>query len=337
MALDLDTFLVALSTIVDDLYQQQVARPKPGRPGPRPTVSDSEVLTLALCAQWGGRSERAFLRYVRQHWRAYFPRLLSQSAYNRRCRALAEVVVALLPVVARDLRAATAAYEVVDTVAVPLLRRCRGQHQRVCGAEAAIGRGGSDKGWYYGCKLLLAVAPRGVVTGFVLAPANMGDRWIADALLCWRADRQARPLEVADLPSPRRPNGTPYVGPTGPRWPASGAGTRSVGDYLADRGFGGQWWQRHWRQAYGATLTTPDDYPGPQGAAARREHASQRQLVETLNGHLIQTFGLPFPRARSKSGLLTRIAAKLLAVNVGGWLNHLFGRPALAFATLFPA
>lgn len=337
MALDLDTFLVALSTIVDDLYQQQVARTKPERPGPRPTVSDSEVLTLALCAQWGGRSERAFLRYVRQHWRAYFPRLLSQSAYNRRCRALAEVVVGLLPVVARDLRAATAAYEVVDTVAVPLLRRCRGQHQRVFGAAAAIGRGGSDKGWYYGCKLLLAVAPRGVGTGFVLAPANMGDRWIADALLCWRADRQARPLEVADLPSPRRPNGTPYVGPTGPRWPASGAGTRSVGDYLADRGFGGQWWQRHWRQAYGATLTTPDDYPGPQGAAARREHASQRQLVETLNGHLIQTFGLPFPRARSKSGLLTRIAAKLLAVNVGGWLNHLFGRPALAFATLFPA
>ncbi|MCE2484439.1 MAG: hypothetical protein J4F42_02910 [Desulfurellaceae bacterium] len=80
MALDLDTFLVARYTIVDDLSQQQVARTKPVRPGPRPTVADSEVLTLALCAQWGGRSERAFLRYVRQHWRAYLPRLLSQSA-----------------------------------------------------------------------------------------------------------------------------------------------------------------------------------------------------------------------------------------------------------------
>ena len=337
MALDLDTFLVALYTIVDDLYQQQVARTKPVRPGPRPTVADSEVLTLALCAQWGGRSERAFLRYVRQHWRAYFPRLLSQSAYNRRCRALAEVVVALLPVVARELRAATAAYEVVDTVAVPLLRRCRGQHQRVFGAEAAIGRGGSDKGWYYGCKLLLAVAPLGVVTGFVLAPANMGDRWIADALLCWRADRQARPLEVADLPSPRRPNGMPYVGPTGPRWPAGGAGARSAGGYLADKGFSGKWWQQHWRQTYGAPLTTPADYPSPQAAAAKRAHASRRQLVETLNGHLIQTFGLHFPRARSKPGLLTRMAAKLLALNVGCWLNQLFGRPPLAFATLFPA
>ena len=55
MAIDLDTFLVALYTIVDDLYQQHAAPVKPVRPGPPPTVSDSEVLTLAVCAQWWGR------------------------------------------------------------------------------------------------------------------------------------------------------------------------------------------------------------------------------------------------------------------------------------------
>ena len=66
------------------------------------------------------------MRYVRAHWRGYFPRLLSQSAYNRRSRDLAGVLVVLVPVVAQELRAATAAYEVLDTVAVPLLRRCRG-------------------------------------------------------------------------------------------------------------------------------------------------------------------------------------------------------------------
>ena len=109
MAIDLDTFLVALYTIVDDLSQQPVAARKPGRPGPRPVVADSAVLTLALWAQWWGRSERAFLRYARAHWRAYFPRLLSQSAYNRRCRALAEQLVALVPLVARALQAAGAA------------------------------------------------------------------------------------------------------------------------------------------------------------------------------------------------------------------------------------
>ena len=70
---------------------------------------------------------------------------------------------------------------------------------------------------------------------------------------------------------------------------------------------------------------------------AKRQHARWRQVVETMNGHLIRTFGLHFPGARSKHGLLARIAAKLAAVNVGCWLNHLFGRPPLAFTTLFPA
>ena len=172
--------------IVDALSQQPVAAAKPVRPGPRPTVSDSEVLTLALCAQWWGRSERAFLRYVRGHWRTYFPRCLSQSAYNRRSRDLAGVVGALVPVVAQELRALGAAYEVLDTVAVSLLRRCRGCRRRLFADEAALGWGGSDKDWYYGCKLLLAGLPRGGSTGFVLAPASTEDRWLAEALLGWR-------------------------------------------------------------------------------------------------------------------------------------------------------
>ena len=86
-----------------------------------------------------------------------------------------------------------------------------------------------------------------------------------------------------------------------------------------------------------ALLLTPPDYQGAQAAAAKRQHARWRQVVETMNGHLIRSFGLHFPGARSKQGLLARIAAKLTAMNVGYWLNHLFGRPLLAFATLFPA
>ena len=334
MAINLDTFLVALYTIVDDLYQQHAVA-KPVRPGPPPMVSDSEVLTLALCAQWWGRSERAFVRYVRTHWRAYFPHVLSQSAYNRRCRDLAGVLVALVPLVAQELRAVRAAYEVLDTVAVPLLRRCRGCRRRLFGDAAALGWGGSDKDWYDGCKLLLAVLPTSGVTGFVLAPASTEDRWLADALLGWRAAPHTRPRQRQDLLRPTRPNGRPYVGPTGPRWPQSGAGLPSPGPYLADKGFSGAGWQTHWRQDYGAPILTP---PKERGAArARRQHGRWRQIVETINGHLTRTFGLHFPGARTPHGLLTRIAAKLAAVNLGLWLNHLFGRPSVALATLFPA
>ena len=56
MTLDLDTFLTALYTTVDDLYSEHYAHRKPQRPGRRPELSDSEVLTLAICAQWFGTS-----------------------------------------------------------------------------------------------------------------------------------------------------------------------------------------------------------------------------------------------------------------------------------------
>lgn len=69
MTLDLDTFLVALYTLVDDLSQAQGAPQRPRSPGRRPELSDREGLTLARCAQWRRRSERALVRYARAHWR----------------------------------------------------------------------------------------------------------------------------------------------------------------------------------------------------------------------------------------------------------------------------
>ena len=333
MTLTLDTFLVALYTIVDDLYQQHFAQYKPRRPGKRPELSDSEVLTLAICAQWSGTSERTFLRYAAEHWSAYFPRLLSQSSCNRRSRDLAGVLTHLVEKVARELGAYAAPYQALDTVPVPLMRRCRGRGHRLFGWEAAIGRGGSDRDWYYGCKLLLAVTPEGAITGFLLAPASTEDRWVAEAFLCWRTGQENWPVNPQDMP--RRGNGQKYVGPTGPMWPRSGVGQHNPVPYVADDGFFGAWWQTHWRRNYGATVLTARNHTGDTAQLLRRQHHGWRQIVETINQHLEDVFNLHFPRARTTRGLLARVAAKLSALNLGMWLNRHFGRPHLAFATLF--
>jgi hypothetical protein len=336
MTLDLDTFLVALDTILDDWYQTRVAPELPRSPGTRPELSDSEVLTLTICAQWLRRSERALVRSAGTHWRAYFPRVLSQSAYNRRRRRLAGVLVPLGPLVAQALGAWARAYQVVDTVPVPLLRRCRGQYHRLFADEAAIGTGGSDRDWYYGCKLLLAVTRAGVITGFLLAPASTADRWVGEACWCWRAEPLAEPSPPTALPPSHRRGGR-YVGPTGPRWPRQGVGAASTAPSIVDRGFRGAWWQAHWQQDYGACVLPPDDSPGRAARLRRWQHARWRQMVETVNAQLTEVLGLSFPGARSAWGLLTRVAAKVAAHNLGIWLNRLFGRSDLALATLFPA
>jgi hypothetical protein len=335
MSVDLDTFLVALYTAIDDGYREHCAPAKPVRPGPPVVMSDSEVLTVLVCAHWSQRSERAMLAYVATAWRAYFPHVLDHSAFNRRARDLTGVLLRLIPQVAAHLGAGAAAYQALDGVAVPLARRCRGRHRRLFGWEAGRGRGGSDRDWYYGCELLLAVTDRGAITGFVLGPPATDDRWLADALLCWRRDPQAAPTAATRLPPSHRKGGG-RVGPTGPIWPRSGVGTASPAPYLGDRGFDGAHWAAHWQQDYGATVHTVRDLDPTRPGPAPRQVARWRQVVERVNQELLAVFGLHFPEAKTAWGLLTRVAAKLLACNLGQWLNTTFGRPPLALATLFP-
>ena len=339
MDIDLDTFLVTVYTVVDDLYQEHYAAQKDPR-GRKGCLSDSEVLSLAVLAQWHpSRCERAFLRFVRRYWPEYFPRLPSQSAFNRRARELSGVLLALGPALDAALTAhlgEPAAYQVVDGVPVPLARRCRGRRQRAFGPQAAVGRGGADKGFYYGVKLLAAVSPAGTISGFIIGPANTEERWLLEALLRWRCAPEAPPPtaeQLAPLLGPTHQAGGQRLGPTGPLASFLGVGAPADGCYVADLGLAGAAWQAHWRAHYDACVLTkaqctrlsdPADQP-----AVTRWLCGLRQAVETTFNTLTN-LGLAFPRARSYWGLLTRLAAKVVALNLGVYINHLFGRPPFA-------
>ena len=140
-------------------------------------------------------------------------------------------------------------------------------------------------------------------------------------------------MDQDDLP--RRYNGMKYIGPTGPRWPQSGVGEFPGVPYLADDGFFGAYWQEHWYQDYGAMALTGKNYTGDRMEVLRKQHHSRRQIVETVNGWMVETFRLDFPKARTLWGLKTRVAAKVCGVNLRIWLNRIFGRVGLAFTTLF--
>jgi hypothetical protein len=337
--LDLDTFLVTVYCVVDDLYRAHAAPHKPVRPGHRPELADSEVLTLLVLAQWQqGRSERAFLRYACGHWHGYFPRLLSQSAFNRRARDLLGVVCLLGPLVSQGVRqelGITATYEVVDGVAIPLMRRCRGEQHRLFGLEAGIGRGGSDREWYYGVHLLGAINSAGLITGFVVGPAPTAEHWLAEALFRWREHPRAPAPTLAELePVLERSHAGGRVGPTGPIAPRLGVGRPSAGPWIGDRGFRGDAWRHHWRAHYGVSLLTRTDYELCVPAEQQRWDrwlSGRRQIVETVFQWLEAVFGLRFPRARTYWGLLTRLAAKVAAFDLAVYINYRFSRPPFAF------
>lgn len=334
MEMDVDTFLTTVYCLVDDLYQRTYAQAKPVRRGAKPTLSDSEVLTLALLEQWRpDHNETAFVAFVRTHWRAYFPRMLTQGAFNRRVRDLVGVLCRLGPDVAVELATLVGGpeYEVIDAVPVPLMRRCRGERHRLFAAEAQVGRGGSDRAWFYGCSLLDVVSPDGAVTGWVLGPANTEGHWLAETLLRWRCDPVA-PVPTAEeldpILDPR--HRADRVGPTGPIHGRLAAGTPQTSFYLGDGGFRGACWHHHWHTAYGAHLMTTADPAVVQLPRLRTRYAAARQIVETVHSLLVGTFGLAYPRARSAWGLLARVAAKVAALNVGILINALGDRPTFS-------
>jgi hypothetical protein len=93
--LDLDSFLVSLYVLVDDWWKLQRSSepPRAGRPA---LLTDPEVITLAILAQWPRfRSERDFWRFAQAHLRPYFPKLCSQSQLNRRVRSWLQPYVML--------------------------------------------------------------------------------------------------------------------------------------------------------------------------------------------------------------------------------------------------
>jgi transposase len=100
---------------------------------------------------------------------------------------------------------------------------------------------------------------------------------------------------------------------------------------IADKGYAGKDFQATVAQRFGATILRPrrQDEPG------RGPHlAPIRQCIESIFWTLKDRLGLERHHARTLHGLRARIAAKLLALAAGVWLNHYLGRPTRAFADL---
>lgn len=289
------------------------------------------------------------INYARKNWLTYFPRILKQSAFNRRVRDLAMVLCALGPAVAEKLGeqfgldaslgpavarliGEESAYEVLDGVPVPVMRRCRGGRHRLFANEADIGKGGSDKEFYYGVKLMPAVNQLGLVTGFVFGPASTEERFLAETLFRVRQNPGAEPPTGEDMEQflkKAHRRGGKRKGPNGPV-ACFGVGQSSGTPYISDLGLHGADWQRHWLEAYGVSVLTKDAYdsmPPAERKKARHFLASLRQRVETTFQWLTNDLGLKFCRARSWWGLLARIGAKIAAFNLALAFNKLTGRP----------
>src|SRR4051795_12793550 len=119
--LDVDTFLTALYVMVDDFRH---SHPPTKRPGPKASLSESEVITLAIFARWSRfASERDFYRYASGHLREAFPTLPERSEFNRSVRFHTELIEEVALHLAEEVMEEDrdeCPYEALDSSAMPV-------------------------------------------------------------------------------------------------------------------------------------------------------------------------------------------------------------------------
>lgn len=259
--LDLENLLVSLYVLVDEWWQQ-AHPPEPRKPGRPPSLSESEVLTLCVMAQWPRwRGERDFFRFADAHLRGYFPNLLSHGQLNRRIRALEPEMRALHRDLAATLADGSEAYRFLDTTLVPAIVRVRAYRKGSFAGQAAFGRSVSKTEWVYGFKVALSVSPEGVATAFGLAPANCHERPIGELLV-------------------------------------SSDGHDA---FLADKGFSSAEWERRWLGEHGALVAATSQRSAKRAwtEASCRWAAGKRQIIGGVIWQLKDLFGLERHRAKT--------------------------------------
>ncbi len=293
-----DLFLIVFC-LIDDLYHELVPDTVRHRSQhERIEMSDAEVITLSIMQEaLSMDSEESFLRFVRKNYLHLFPALLARDRYNRRRSALTEVQLMLFRHLATFFKGRSA-YLIVDSAPVETAAFVRSQSASISMPEAAYGYLPSKKRHFFGFRLHSLVSDEGAVIDFVLSPANLDERTVAQVLLA--------------------PYGGRYV--------------------LGDNGYAGVPMQiTATRHGY-ALWVSPKQSHAPQTrqqAQWRRWLRAKRDMVETVFSMLADQFKMETTRALSLLGLKARVAAKLLAFNMSLYLNHLLGRNLLSVKSLY--
>ena len=292
MIADLDTLLTALYVELTDriIPSRGFARRGPGKP---PEVTDAELVCLAV-AQVLLRcdGERHWLRSAPRLVGHLFPRLLRQSEYNERLKAVSALMEAALRWLAEQTPGSAEMLRLMDGTPVPCGQSVVTAKRSDLAGYAGYGYCASHSRFCWGSKLMLIVTADGTVTGFGLAnPKLAGEREETQQMLEHQPANRPRPGTVI----------------------------------VADKGFSGEDFEEFLASPdLGLTLVRP---ARKDEKAPRYFPNWLRQRVEAIIWTLKSQLGLERHGGRVPAGLWARIVQRLLALNTCIWHNWQIGAP----------
>ena len=292
MTNELDTLATALYVKTDDLLKQApYLAPWRPRVGIAPKLTDAELVTLAvLPALLGYTSESRWLRFARAHLRRLFPYLPGQPGYNKRLRAAAGLVTAVIGVLAADTSLWADDVWVVDSTPVECGRSRETVRRSDLAGWAQYGYCPSHTRFFWGLRLHLLCTLGGLPIGFALTGA--------------KADERQTLLGIFD------------AGP--------GLVTSRPGQMLiADKNYYGAGFEAALAGA-GLTLLRPAR-KGEPDRSGTRFFKPLRQVIESVNQTFKAQLDLERHGGHTPAGVMVRVLQRILALTAAIWHNDKTG------------
>ena len=287
---DFKDFITTVYTIIDDIYKEIIPKHIQNRRNkPKSILSDSEIITISIVGELKTiDSENSWYNYCKKNFSDLFPKFCDRSRFNRTRRGLHTVIDAIRKEINRITGLPEQLYRIIDSIPIPVCKFGRARfHKTFREHGATYGKCPAKKETYLGYKLHLVVTLEGLVSDYVLTPANIDDR-----------------EAVWELPDK-------FIFHT----------------FFGDKGYTGADFTEALKFERDITMLPlkKDNDKNQFSKELRQLIFKQRRRVETSASQLTEQLNIETVKAKSMWGLITRINTKVLAFNLCFYINKLLG------------
>ena len=179
--MDITTFMIAVFCLIEDVLPGRRLRSR----GPRPTLRDSEVLTIEVVGEFLGiDTESNIFAHFCRYYADWFPglRKITRTTFTRQAANLWKIKQDLWQVLVQRIEH-DPYLSIVDSFPVPVCRFARAPRCHSFGEVAAFGHDEVARQTFYGLRAHVRLSWPGVIVDCALAPANLHDTEAAEELL----------------------------------------------------------------------------------------------------------------------------------------------------------
>lgn len=293
-------FIITIFCKIDDMLKNILGNKRLRQRGPRPKLSDSELITMEIVGEFLGKDcDEDIHSYFKTHWSNLFPFVPDRSVFVRQSANLWAVKAKLRErFVAMLLTDNSSNLRIVDGFPMPVCNFRRAHFSKVFKGQAHYGHCASKNLTYYGFKGHLLINASGAIVGLTVAAANVDER---EAF-----------FDLADL---------------------------VPGKGLGDKGYILRESHKQELREMGVELETPlrDNMHETRSPRYLRCLNRTRRIIETVIGQLTERFHIEKVRARDLWHLTNRIGRKLLSHTVAHVIARIQGIPGLRLDNLITA